>query len=60
MVLEKKGQTPKVDKQESKTGRAKRRMQYNMRFGVVVAAFGRRKGSNANLLLTLHDVIAMK
>ena len=45
----KKGQTPKVDKQESKTGRAKRRMQYNRRFSVVVAAFVRRKGSNANL-----------
>ncbi|KAJ8308311.1 hypothetical protein KUTeg_013185 [Tegillarca granosa] len=46
-----KGQTPKVDKQEKKkkkTGRAKRRMQYNRRFGVVVAAFGRRKGPNAN------------
>uniref|UniRef100_A0A194AN95 Putative ribosomal protein S30 n=1 Tax=Pinctada fucata TaxID=50426 RepID=A0A194AN95_PINFU len=46
-----KGQTPKVDKQEkkkSKTGRAKRRMQYNRRFGVVVSTFGRRKGPNAN------------
>ncbi|OWF35172.1 ubiquitin-like protein FUBI [Mizuhopecten yessoensis] len=46
-----KGQTPKVDKQEkkkAKTGRAKRRMQYNRRFGVTVATFGRRKGPNAN------------
>ncbi|XP_064602578.1 ubiquitin-like FUBI-ribosomal protein eS30 fusion protein [Liolophura sinensis] len=46
-----KGQTPKVDKQEkkkSKTGRAKRRMQYNRRFVNVVATFGRRKGPNAN------------
>uniref|UniRef100_A0A8W8MMU5 40S ribosomal protein S30 n=1 Tax=Magallana gigas TaxID=29159 RepID=A0A8W8MMU5_MAGGI len=46
-----KGQTPKVEKQEKKkqkTGRAKRRMQYNRRFGVVVSTFGRRKGPNAN------------
>ncbi|KAL5008369.1 hypothetical protein ScPMuIL_013950 [Solemya velum] len=46
-----KGQTPKVDKQEKKkqkTGRAKRRMQYNRRFVNVVATFGRRKGPNAN------------
>ena len=46
-----KGQTPKVDEQEKKkswTGRAKRRMQYNRRFRVVVAAFGRRKGPNTN------------
>ncbi|GFO10221.1 40S ribosomal protein s30 [Plakobranchus ocellatus] len=44
------GQTPKVDKQEkkkSKTGRAKRRMQYNRRFVNVVAGFGRKKGPNA-------------
>ncbi|PVD25570.1 hypothetical protein C0Q70_13226 [Pomacea canaliculata] len=44
------GQTPKVDKQEKKkrkTGRAKRRMQYNRRFVNVVATFGRRKGPNA-------------
>ncbi|XP_046364710.1 ubiquitin-like FUBI-ribosomal protein eS30 fusion protein [Haliotis cracherodii] len=44
------GQTPKVEKQEkkkSKTGRAKRRMQYNRRFVNVVATFGRRKGPNA-------------
>merc|ERR1711860_327897 len=46
-----KGQTPKVDKQEKKkkrTGRAKRRRQYNRRFVNVVATFGRRKGPNAN------------
>merc|ERR1711860_22737 len=44
------GQTPKVDKQEikkKKTGRAKRRMQYNRRFVNVVAGFGRKKGPNA-------------
>ncbi|XP_060567934.1 ubiquitin-like FUBI-ribosomal protein eS30 fusion protein isoform X1 [Ruditapes philippinarum] len=46
-----KGQTPKVDKQEKKkkkTGRAKRRMQYNRRYVNVVQGFGRRKGPNAN------------
>merc|ERR1712121_19986 len=46
-----KGQTPKVDKQEKKkrrTGRAKRRRQYNRRFVNVVQTFGRRKGPNAN------------
>ncbi|XP_064622713.1 ubiquitin-like FUBI-ribosomal protein eS30 fusion protein isoform X2 [Lineus longissimus] len=46
-----KGQTPKVDKQEmkkKKTGRAKRRMQYNRRFVNVVQTFGRRKGPNSN------------
>ena len=45
------GQTPKVDKQEKKkkrTGRAKRRMQYNRRFVNVVQTFGRRKGPNSN------------
>ncbi|XP_041354375.1 ubiquitin-like protein FUBI [Gigantopelta aegis] len=44
------GQTPKVEKQEkkkAKTGRAKRRMQYNRRFVNVVATFGRRRGPNA-------------
>merc|ERR1719147_428751 len=44
------GQTPKVDKQEAKkkkTGRAKRRMQYNRRFVNVVSGFGRKKGPNA-------------
>uniref|UniRef100_A0A646QCV6 FUBI n=1 Tax=Hemiscolopendra marginata TaxID=943146 RepID=A0A646QCV6_9MYRI len=46
-----KGQTPKVEKQEKKkkkTGRAKRRIQYNRRFVNVVATFGKRKGPNAN------------
>uniref|UniRef100_A0A1W7R9P2 40S ribosomal protein S30 n=1 Tax=Hadrurus spadix TaxID=141984 RepID=A0A1W7R9P2_9SCOR len=46
-----KGQTPKVEKQEKKkkkTGRAKRRMQYNRRFVNVVQTFGRRRGPNAN------------
>ncbi|XP_059621654.1 ubiquitin-like FUBI-ribosomal protein eS30 fusion protein [Phlebotomus argentipes] len=45
-----KGQTPKVDKQEKKkkkTGRAKRRIQYNRRFVNVVQSFGRRRGPNA-------------
>merc|ERR1711860_117472 len=46
-----KGQTPKVEAQEKKkkkTGRAKRRIQYNRRFVNVVANFGRRRGPNAN------------
>lgn len=48
-----KGQTPKVAKQEGKrkpkTGRAKRRLQYNRRFvNVVTGPGGRRKGPNAN------------
>merc|ERR1712072_1052711 len=46
-----KGQTPKVDLQEKKkpkTGRAKRRMQYNNRFVNVVITPGRRKGPNSN------------
>merc|ERR1712226_1194158 len=46
-----KGQTPKVEPQEKKkkkTGRAKRRMQYNRRYVNVVQGFGRRKGPNAN------------
>nr|AAX48907.1 S30-ubiquitin-like [Suberites domuncula] len=45
------GQTPKVEAQEKKkkkTGRAKRRMQYNRRFVNVVAQFGRRRGPNSN------------
>merc|ERR1712025_133609 len=45
------GQTPKVEAQEKKkkkTGRAKRRIQYNRRFVNVVATFGRKKGPNAN------------
>lgn len=46
-----KGQTPKVEKQEKKkkkTGRAKRRIQYNRRFVNVVQGFGRKRGPNAN------------
>merc|ERR1712189_11304 len=46
-----KGQTPKVDPQEKKkpkTGRAKRRQQYNNRFVNVVITPGRRKGHNSN------------
>ncbi|ESO93575.1 hypothetical protein LOTGIDRAFT_215959 [Lottia gigantea] len=45
------GQTPKVDKQDKKkkkTGRAKRRSQYNRRFLNVVETFGRKRGPNAN------------
>merc|ERR1712243_357541 len=44
------GQTPKVEAQEKekkKTGRAKRRIQYDRRFVNVVATFGRKKGPNA-------------
>ncbi|CAB1340003.1 unnamed protein product [Coregonus sp. 'balchen'] len=40
-----------VDKQEKKkkkTGRAKRRIQYNRRFVNVVPTFGKKKGPNAN------------
>jgi small subunit ribosomal protein S30e len=46
-----KGQTPKVEKQEKKkkkTGRAKRRIQYNRRFANVVQMFGRKRGPNSN------------
>merc|ERR1712168_1662487 len=46
-----KGQTPKVDPQEKKkpkTGRAKRRQQYNSRFVNVVIIPGRRRGPNSN------------
>jgi len=45
-----KGQTPKVEKQEKKkkkTGRAKRRFQYNRRFVNIVQGFGRKRGPNA-------------
>merc|ERR1711973_216973 len=45
-----KGQTPKVEKKEKrkqKTGRAKRRIQYNRRFVNVVATFGKKKGPNS-------------
>jgi len=47
-----KGQTPKVeaqDKKKQKTGRCKRRQQYNSRFvNVVLAAGGRKLGPNSN------------
>merc|ERR1712141_71645 len=46
-----KGQTPKVDAQEKKkpkTGRAKRRQQYNNRFVNVVPSFGKKRGPNSN------------
>ena len=45
------GQTPKVEageKKKKKTGRAKRRIQYNRRFVNVVESFGRKKGPNSN------------
>merc|ERR1712183_519731 len=46
-----KGQTPKVEKQDkkkAKTGRAKRRFQYNRRFVNVVQGFGKKRGPNSN------------
>ena len=46
-----KGQTPKVEageKKKKKTGRCKRRIQYNRRFSTAVSAFGRKKGPNSN------------
>eukprot|EP00042_Codosiga_hollandica_P032136 m.200983 g.200983 ORF g.200983 m.200983 type:complete len:141 (+) comp53822_c1_seq2:535-957(+) len=46
-----KGQTPKVDKQpkkKSQTGRAKRRIQYNRRFNVVVAPGAKKRSPNSN------------
>merc|ERR1719337_309634 len=45
------GQTPKVakqDKKKKKTGRAKRRIQYNRRFVNVVAGAGKKCGPNSN------------
>merc|ERR1712112_489798 len=42
------GQTPEVEAGEKKTGRAKRRIQYNRRFVNVVETFGRKKGPNSN------------
>jgi small subunit ribosomal protein S30e len=45
------GQTPKVEageKKKKKTGRAKRRIQYNRRFVNVVEGFGKKKGPNSN------------
>lgn len=41
-------QVEKQEKKKKKTGRAKRRMQYNRRYVNVVQGFGRRKGPNAN------------
>ncbi len=47
-----KNQTPKVAKQEDKkkqkTGRAKKRIQYNRRFVNVVAGAGKKLGPNSN------------
>ena len=47
-----KGQTPKVDKEEEvkkkKTGRCKRRLQYNKRFVNVVTGPGKKRGPNSN------------
>merc|ERR1712241_1201439 len=44
------GQTPKVEagEKKKKTGRAKRRIQYNRRFVNLVETFGRTKGPNSN------------
>nr|ALS04056.1 40S ribosomal protein S30 [Acartia pacifica] len=45
------GQTPKVEaveKKKKKTGRAKRRIQYNRRFVTTVETFGKKKGPNSN------------
>merc|ERR1712006_59484 len=45
------GQTPKVakqDKKKKKTGRCKRRIQYNRRFVNVVTGMGKKKGPNSN------------
>merc|ERR1712168_867411 len=36
------------EKKKKKTGRARRRIQYNRRFVNVVATFGRKKGPNSN------------
>ncbi|XP_031462975.1 ubiquitin-like protein fubi and ribosomal protein S30 [Phasianus colchicus] len=41
-------QVAKQEKKKKKTGRAKRRMQYNRRFVNVVPTFGKKKGPNAN------------
>jgi len=46
------GQTPKVEineeKKKKKTGRCKRRIQYNRRFVNVVESFGKKRGPNSN------------
>lgn len=41
-------QVDKQEKKKKKTGRAKRRIQYNRRFVNVVPTFGKKKGPNAN------------
>ena len=41
-------QVDKQEKKKKKTGRAKRRLQYNRRFVNVVATFGRKRGPNSN------------
>lgn len=49
-------QTPKVEKQEKKrkkTGRAKRRLQYNRRFNNVDESSGKPKGPNSNVCVKL-------
>ncbi|TNN41732.1 Ubiquitin-like protein FUBI [Liparis tanakae] len=38
----------KQEKKKKRTGRAKRRIQYNRRFVNVVPTFGKKKGPNAN------------
>merc|ERR1711983_500642 len=45
------GQTPKVEageKKKKKTGRAKRRIQYNRKFVNIVESFSKKKGPNSN------------
>merc|ERR1712018_194902 len=47
-----KGQTPKVEaaeKKKAKTGRAKRRLQYNRRFVTESNTFGKKKGPNTQM-----------
>ena len=47
-----KGQTPKVEpaeKKKAKTGRAKRRLQYNRRFVTESNTFGKKKGPNTQI-----------
>merc|ERR1711881_578964 len=47
-----KGQTPKVEpaeKRKAKTGRAKRRLQYNRRFVTESNTFGKKKGPNTQI-----------
>ena len=41
-------QVDPAEKKKKKTGRAKRRMQYNRRFVNVVATFGKKRGPNSN------------